>query len=177
MAALGKITVISLCVLSLSACTSGDQSRILKDITDSAIDSVMGSGTSGSTTNSQVTDTRSTNGGKEKFYISEATVHEPDFGDVSITTAKNPSGLTEAAFGNIVHKDSNGKMAATVYLFPVSSEGFLIRQAVTMHRDLVVVLNSGKYYLKAQAKQNKLIATGFIDIQKGVTNKINLGLE
>lgn len=176
MAALGKITVISLCVLSLSACTSGDQSRILKDITDSAIDSVMGSGTSGSTTNSKVTDTRSTKSGKESFYITEPTVHEPDFGDVSITTAKNPSGLTEAAFGHIVHKDSNGKLAAKIYLYPVSSEGFIVNDPVFLFRGMAV-LNSGKYYLKAQSNQHKLIATGFVDIQKGVTNKLNLGLE
>ncbi|EGU36983.1 hypothetical protein [Vibrio scophthalmi] len=176
MAALGKITVISLCVLSLSACTSGDQSRILKDITDSAIDSVMGSGTSSSTTNSQVTDTRSTKSGKENFYITKATVHEPDFGDVSITTAKNPSGLTEAAFGNIVHKDSNGKLAAKIYLYPVSSEGFIVSDPVYLFRG-ITVLNSGKYYLKSESNQHKLIATGFVDIQKGVTNKINLGLE
>ena len=166
-------TIVS--ALVLTGCSSTQQNQIVKDISNSTIDAVFGG--SSSSTDNAVTDTRSTQ--KTAFYISEATVHSPDFGRVSVSKAKNPKGLTEVKIGKSIHLDSGGELNAKMYLFPITAEGYIVDKPVTFHRmSALAVVNSGRYYVKAEAYAgNKLAATGYVDIERGVTNKVNLSFE
>ncbi|PKF79286.1 hypothetical protein CW749_12690 [Vibrio sp. vnigr-6D03] len=165
-------TIVS--ALVLTGCSSTQQNQIVKDISNSTIDAVFGG--SSSSTDNAVTDTRSTQ--KTSFYITEATVHSPDFGRVSVSKAKNPKGLTEVKIGKSIHLDSGGELGATMYLYPITSEGYIVDKPETFHRmSHLAVVNSGRYYVKAEASGNSLYASGYVDIERGVTNKVNLSFE
>ncbi|MDP2575677.1 hypothetical protein Q8W40_26020 [Vibrio penaeicida] len=166
-------TIVS--ALVLTGCSSTQQNQIVKDISNSTIDAVFGG--SSSSTDNAITETRSTK--KTSFYITDATVHSPDFGKVSVSKAKNPKGLTEVKIGKAIHLDSGGELDAKMYLFPITSEGYIVDKPVTFFRmSALAVVNSGRYYVKAEAYAgNKLVATGYVDIERGVTNKVNLSFE
>ncbi|MBD1555364.1 hypothetical protein HC752_00215 [Vibrio sp. S9_S30] len=166
-------TIVS--ALVLTGCSSSQQSQIVKDISNSTIDAVFGS--SSSSTDNAVTETRSTK--KTKFYITDPTTHSPEFGKVTLSKAKNPKGLTEVKIGQSIHLDSGGELSAKMYLFPITVEGFIVDKPVTFHSmSALAVVNSGRYYVKAEAfAGNKLAATGYVDIERGVTNKVNLAFE
>lgn len=157
-------------ILTLTACTSADQSRIVKDITDSTIGTIFKSDAP------QDAGVRSTGSSKYGYSIASTKVYSPDFGKVSITTVNNPTGVTEVSYGAVTHLDSGAKLNGKAYLYPISDAGFIIDEPVTMFRNDHYVLNSGRYYVKVEGP-NKSAATGHVNIQRGVNNQLNIALE
>jgi len=167
---MNKWIVISL-VLAVSGCKSTD----IKNIADSVSD--IAGIADGNTAAVYKHDSQQYTNKSETFYITKAERTSHDFGNIrSITAEKNPKGMTMVRFLGF-HQDSGAALESKQYLYKQDMNGWLDSKPVTLFRSDATMINSGVYYLKAEASQGKFYTSGTVELTKGVTNVIEIELQ
>lgn len=157
----------------IESATRGAVSGILDATTSSTASSAKSVPTIGDTTISA-----SAKQGRESIYQTRATRTSRDYGQVEVAeVVANAEGLTKIAYRNSAHLDSGGNLKSSVYIYPVSAEGFLIKDSILLFNGGKAIVNTGKYYVKASASDTKAYATGEVIITRGKTNIIDVVLE
>ncbi|WP_133408484.1 hypothetical protein [Parashewanella tropica] len=159
-------------ILSLSACKSTD----IRNIADS-VKTIAGmtKGNAPTAVPGSANNQYSTK--NEQFYITKATRMKSDLGAIrSVSTEKNPQGMTMVRFVSY-HQDSGAEIKSKQYLYPVSKEGWLVDDPVTVHYyGKAELLNSGNYYLKSESTKGKFYTTGDLKLKAGVTNVVTIDM-
>jgi hypothetical protein len=162
-------------VLSLVGCKSND----IRMISDS-VSGITGIGKDTAINNGSVYKhpTQQYSNKSESFYITENTRLSQEYGAIrSIEHEKNPKGMTMVRFVAF-HQDSGAAMENQTYLYAQDSNGWLNENPVTSHYAETIIINSGDYYLKSQAKKDgKFYTSGMIKLDKGVTNVVTIELQ
>jgi curli biogenesis system outer membrane secretion channel CsgG len=111
----------------------------------------------------------------ERVRPSEATRTQKNYGNITVKTISNASGLTEIRVIT-KHKDSGAELADTSgYLYSIEN-GRLDANGDRLEANRKEVVNSGVYYIKF-AYADKFFTTGEVKILKGVENQVVLELE
>ncbi|MFO6424055.1 hypothetical protein [Motilimonas sp. KMU-193] len=164
----------------------GCASTQIESATRGAVSGILDATTSSSTASTaksvptigDTTISTSAKQGREDVWIHEATRTSRDYGQVKVAeVVANAEGLTKIAYRNSAHLDSGGNLRSRAYIFPVSAEGFLIKDSISLRNGSKKIVNTGKYYVKAEASDTKAYATGEVTITRGKTNIIDVVLE
>ncbi|RJG42664.1 hypothetical protein [Motilimonas pumila] len=171
--------------IGLSLAITGCASNEIESVTRGAVNGILDS--TGTSTKSSAMDvptigettvSRGSKAGREKIRTSSPTRSSRDYGTVTVAeVVANPEGLTKIAFRNSTHLDSGGNLEGTIHYFPVSPEGFLIKDSEWLRNGWKEIANSGTYYIKAKATATKAYATGEVTLTRGKTNIIDVILE
>lgn len=115
----------------------------------------------------------------ENINAQTASRTQSDNGKIQIETERNRNGATYVQLKAIKQHDSGGYLSyGSIYLYPITKDGFLSdKRTYTYSGGGLEPLNSGEYYLKGTDQGRKLFATGAINIQRGLTNKITIFVE
>ncbi|EKE75905.1 hypothetical protein [Gallaecimonas xiamenensis] len=170
-----------LAALALSGCASNDLGSVVDGAINGASDAakrMVGMGDS-STVSGKPVYNGGYSVGREAVYITDAERQSVDLGRLSAQkTVSNPRGLTRTKLMGCSHLDSQGTMpSCTLYLYPVTAEGWLVKDPVTFHgvgKDYVT--NSGLYYFKVES-EGQFYATGEVTIAKGLTNELSFAVQ
>ncbi|NMH64942.1 hypothetical protein [Shewanella salipaludis] len=172
-----KKLILCTLVLSISACKSTDIRTIADSVSDIAGIAESGSTGGGSVPGyqhpSQQYSTSST-----PFYITDNTKMNPELGAIrSITQEKNPKGMTMVRVV-AYHQDSGAAMDSKSYFYAVDANGWLKEDAVTSFYPKAININSGVYYLKAEARDGgDFYTSGMVTLARGVTNVVTIELQ
>jgi hypothetical protein len=112
---------------------------------------------------------------KENINIGSAERQKRDYGNIILTTERNPKGLTSVRFVG-KHLDSGANISTVGYFYTVSPEGWLSKRG-TFVASSPVNINSGTYYLKAGSNDGDFYTVGEVTLKRGVTNILTLGME
>jgi hypothetical protein len=169
---------VILCALALSVvgCKSTDIRMISDSVSDIAS---LGNGPTTTNVGSVYNHpTQQYSNKSESFNITENIKHSNEFGAIrSIQHEKNPKGMTMVRFVAF-HQDSGAAMESTNYVYEQDGNGWLNEKPVASFRSDAIIINSGNYYLKSQAKTGgDFYASGMINIEKGVTNVVTVELQ
>jgi hypothetical protein len=76
------------------------------------------------------------------------------------------------------HQDSGAAMESDNYLYAQDSNGWLSEKSILAYNTKTIMINSGNYYLKSEAKRDgDFYTSGMIRLDKGVTNVVTIELQ
>lgn len=172
-------SVVLFCV---AGCSNMDIKQIadsISDIADGKVPSNLGtySNSSGSSAPSYSHSDQQYVNKTERFSLHGAKRQQDEFGLIRpLIYENNPKGITMVRFLGY-HQDSGADMQTYTHLYKIDNNGWLNEDYVIFANANARVANSGKYYVKSQANNEKFYATGEISLKRGVTNIVSLEME
>ncbi|MEZ9367578.1 MULTISPECIES: hypothetical protein [unclassified Shewanella] len=171
-----KKILLCACILAMTACKTTDIRNIADSVSDIA-GAAQGNSTSVPTNQAYSHPTQQYAKTSQTFRITKPTKMNPEIGQIRpLRTEKNPQGMTKVRF-EAYHLDSGAPMQSNQYLYQVSAEGWLSEEPFVNFNSKLVTINSGNYYIKAQADTGKFYASGMVTLERGVTNIVSFDLQ